>query len=189
MGLLGRNGSDFSAAIVGSCLGSSKVEFWTDVDGIYTADPRVVKDAVLVDDMTYEEAMELSFFGSKVLHPKTLAPLAAKGIEAWSLNSHNPSARGTRIGKGPFENSAKKGPVCGISCLKDCAMISVSGSGMKGRKGMAARIFSAVSNAGISILLITQSSSEYTISFCVRKAFANEVQDVLKSYKSYKSPG
>ena len=181
MGLLGRNGSDFSAAIVGSCLGSSKVEFWTDVDGIYTADPRVVKDAVLVDDMTYEEAMELSFFGSKVLHPKTLAPLAAKGIEAWSLNSHNPSARGTRIGKGPFENSAKKGPVCGISCLKDCAMISVSGSGMKGRKGMAARIFSAVSNAGISILLITQSSSEYTISFCVRKAFANEVQDVLKS--------
>ena len=181
MGLLGRNGSDFSAAIIGSCLGSSKVEFWTDVDGIYTADPRVVKDAVLVDDMTYEEAMELSFFGSKILHPKTLAPLAAKGIEAWSLNSHNPSARGTRIGKGPFENSAKKGPVCGISCLKDCAMISVSGSGMKGRKGMAARIFSAVSNAGISILLITQSSSEYTISFCVRKAFANEVQDVLKS--------
>jgi aspartokinase/homoserine dehydrogenase 1 len=179
MGLLGRNGSDFSAAIVGSCLGSSKVEFWTDVDGIFTADPRVVKDAILVDDMSYEEAMELSFFGSKVLHPKTLAPLAAKKIEAWSLNSHNPSARGTRIASGPFDSSA--GPVRGISCLKDCAMISVSGSGMKGRKGMAARIFSAVSSAGISVLLITQSSSEYTISFCVRKSFANEVQDILKS--------
>lgn len=180
MGLLGRNGSDFSAAIVGSCLNASKVEFWTDVDGIYTADPRVVKDAILVDDMTYEEAMELSFFGSKVLHPKTLAPLAAQGIEAWSLNSHNPSARGTRIANGPFD-SDKTGPVRGISCLKDCAVVSVSGSGMKGRKGMASRIFSAVSNAGISVLLITQSSSEYTISFCVRKAYADKVQDVLKA--------
>ncbi len=180
MGLMGRNGSDFSAAIVGSCLGSSKVEFWTDVDGVYTADPRVVKDAILVDNMTYEEAMELSFFGSKVLHPKTLAPLAAKGIEAWSLNSHNPSARGTCIGKGPYAED-KTGPVRGISCLKDCAMISVSGSGMKGRKGMATRIFQSVSNAGISILLITQSSSEYTISFCVRKAFASKVHDVLRN--------
>ncbi len=181
MGLLGRNGSDFSAAVVGASLGSKKVEFWTDVDGIYSADPRIVKDAVLVQDMSYEEAMELSFFGSKVLHPKTLAPLAAKNIEAWSLNSHNPAARGTRIGKGPFESEKKAGPVRGISCLKDCAMVSVSGSGMKGRKGMATRIFSAVSNAGISILLITQSSSEYTLSFCVRKEFANRVQDVLKS--------
>ncbi len=180
MGLLGRNGSDFSAAIVGYSLGASKVEFWTDVDGIYTADPRVVKDAILVKDMSYEEAMELSFFGSKVLHPKTLSPLASKGIEAWSLNSHNPQARGTRIGKGPFEDS-ETGPVRGISCLKDCAMISVSGSGMKGRKGMAARIFSAVSNAGISVLLITQSSSEYTLSFCVRKASSAKVQDVLKA--------
>ncbi|MCR5080365.1 MAG: bifunctional aspartate kinase/homoserine dehydrogenase I [Treponema sp.] len=180
MGLMGRNGSDFSAAIIGYCLGASKVEFWTDVDGVYTADPRVVKDAVLVDNMTYEEAMELSFFGSKVLHPKTLSPLASKGIEAWSLNSHNPSARGTCIGKGPYPTDST-GPVRGISCLKDCAMISVSGSGMKGRKGIASRIFQAVSNAGISILLITQSSSEYTISFCIRKAYAEKVSDILRA--------
>ncbi len=180
MGLLGRNGSDFSAAIVGYSLDSSKIEFWTDVDGIYTADPRVVPDAILVKDMSYQEAMELSFFGSKVLHPKTLSPLASKGIEAWSLNSHNPSARGTRIGNGPFDDS-DTGPVRGISCLKDCAMISVSGSGMKGRKGTAARIFSAVGNAGISVLLITQSSSEYTLSFCVRKHSANKALDVLKA--------
>ena len=181
MGLLGRNGSDFSAAIVGVSLGSSKVEFWTDVDGIYTADPRIVPDAVLVDDMSYEEAMELSFFGSKVLHPKTLAPLKAKGIEAWSLNSYNFNSRGSRIGKGPYLSADKTGPVRGISCLKDVAMISVSGPGMKGRNGTAARIFSAVSNAGISILLITQSSSEYTISFCVKKSHANSVIDVLKA--------
>lgn len=181
MGLLGRNGSDFSAAIVGSCLGSKKVEFWTDVDGIYTADPRIVKDAILVKDMSYEEAMELSFFGSKVLHPKTLAPLAAKNIEAWSLDSFKPEARGTRIGRGPFESEKNAGPVRGISCLKDCAMVSVSGPGMKGKKGMAGRIFASAGNAGISILLITQSSSEYTISFCVRKADANRIQDVLKA--------
>ncbi len=180
-GLLGRNGSDFSAAIAGASLGASRVEFWTDVDGIYTADPRIVSDAILVDDMTYEEAMELSFFGSKVLHPKTLAPLAAKNIEAWSLNSHNPASRGTRIGRGPYHRDKNSGPVRGISCLKKTAMISVSGSGMKGRSGMAARIFAAVSRAGISILLITQSSSEYTISFCVRQSQAGAVQDILSS--------
>lgn len=179
MGLLGRNGSDFSASIIGAGLGSSKVEFWTDVDGIYTADPRIVPDAILVQDMTYEEAMELSFFGSKVLHPKTLAPLAAKGIEAWSLNSHNPSARGTRIGKGPFESEKGMGPVRGVSCLKNTSLVSVSGSGMKGKTGMASRIFAAVTRAGISILLITQSSSEYTISFCVRQAESEAVKDAL----------
>ncbi|MBQ3966567.1 MAG: bifunctional aspartate kinase/homoserine dehydrogenase I [Treponema sp.] len=182
MGLLGRNGSDFSAAIIGAGLGAKKVEFWTDVDGIYTADPRIVPDAILVQDMTYEEAMELSFFGSKVLHPKTLAPLAAKGIEAWSLNSHNPSARGTRIGKGPYvDNEKTPNAVRGISSLKNVAMVSVSGSGMKGRTGTASRIFAAVSRAGVSLLLITQSSSEYTITFCVRASQAVLVKDVLSA--------
>ncbi len=176
MGLLGRNGSDFSAALVGVGLGSKKVEFWTDVDGIFTADPRIVKDAIMIDDMSYEEAMELSFFGSKVLHPKTLAPLAAKGIEAWSLNTMNPASRGTRITSGQFESG---GPIRGISCLKNTAIISVSGSGMKGKSGMAARIFASVSRAGISMLLITQSSSEYTISFCVNQSDARVVQEVL----------
>lgn len=177
-GLLGRNGSDFSASIIGSCLGAKRVEFWTDVDGVFSADPRIVKDAILVDDMSYSEAMELAFFGSKVLHPKTLAPLAAKGIEAWSLNSHNPSARGTRIGLGPFAQN-RKSAVCGISCLKNIAMISVGGTGMRGHSGMASRIFGAVSGAGISVVLITQSSSEYTISFCVRDEESDRVKDVL----------
>ena len=181
MGLLGRNGSDFSAAIIGASLRSKRVEFWTDVDGVYTADPRVVKDAILVDDMSYEEAMELSFFGSKVLHPKTIAPLQAKGIEAWSLNSHNPSARGTRIGQGPFESRKGKSSICGISSLKHVSMISVGGSLMRGRTGMASKIFSAVSSAGSSILLITQSSSEYTISFCVRDSEADVVKDALEA--------
>lgn len=181
MGLLGRNGSDFSAAIIGASLGASRVEFWTDVDGIFTADPRVVKDVILVDDMSYEEAMELAFFGSKVLHPKTLAPLAAKNIEAWSKNSHKPNLRGTRIGRGPFKTEKKVGAVRGISSLKNTAMISVSGTSMRGRTGMASRIFAAVSRASISILLITQSSSEYTISFCVRDYEADRAVDALKA--------
>lgn len=178
MGLLGRNGSDFSAAIVGVGLNSAKVEFWTDVDGVYTADPRIVKDAILVDNMSYEEAMELSFFGSKVLHPKTLTPLAARNIDVWSLNSHNPSARGTRIGRGPFPAI---GPVRGITCLKNTAMVSISGSGMRGKTGIAARIFSAVSRGGVSMLLITQSSSEYTISFCVNQNAAQTVRQILST--------
>ena len=178
MGLLGRNGSDFSAAIIGASLRVKRVEFWTDVDGIFTADPRVVKDAILIDDMSYEESMELSFFGSKVLHPKTIAPLQAKGIEAWSLNSHNPSARGTRIGKGPFASRGKSS-ICGVSTLKHVSMISVGGALMRGRTGMASKIFSAVSSAGTSILLITQSSSEYTISFCVRDDEAEKVKVAL----------
>ncbi len=181
-GLLGRNGSDFSAALIAKGLNSSRMEFWTDVDGIFTADPRIVKDAILVDNMTYEEAMELSFFGSKVLHPKTLTPLMSNGIETWSLNSHNPQARGTRIGTGPFEST---GSVRGITSLKDVALMTVSGSGLKDKFGSAARIFQAVSRADVSMLLITQSSSEYSVSFCVKQVYAKKVTKELNTEFEY----
>ncbi|MDR1786688.1 MAG: bifunctional aspartate kinase/homoserine dehydrogenase I [Spirochaetaceae bacterium] len=185
VGLLGRNGSDFSAAIIAYGLNASRVEFWTDVDGIFTADPRIVRDAFLVEDVSYEEAMELSFFGSKVLHPKTLAPLSTRGIEAWSLNTFNPQARGTRITSLEKIRSSRSAgeaqAVRGISCLKDTAMVSVSGAGMKGRTGTAARVFASVSRGGISLLLITQSSSEYTISFCVKRREAREVRSILEA--------
>lgn len=167
--LLGRNGSDFSAALMAMGLNADRFEIWSDVDGIYTADPRIVRDAVLVSDISYEEAMELSFFGSKVLHPKTIAPIAARKIETWSLNTFNPSGRGTRIvSSDSIVIDPAAGPVRGITCLKDLSLVSVSGAGLKGKKGTAARIFGAVSRSGVSVLLITQSSSEYTISFCVR---------------------
>lgn len=178
--LLGRNGSDFSAALMAMGLKADKLEIWSDVDGIYTADPRIVSDAILVNDISYEEAMELSFFGSKVLHPKTIIPIAARGIETWSLNSFNPNARGTRIASAksiPIDPAS--GPVRGVSCLKDTALVSVSGAGLKGKKGTAARVFNAVSRSGVSILLITQSSSEYTISFCVRGTEAKVVKKAL----------
>jgi len=179
--LLGRNGSDFSAALMAMGLKAAKLEIWSDVDGIFTADPRIVSDAILVDDISYEEAMELSFFGSKVLHPKTIIPIAAHGIETWSLNSFNRTARGTRIASADsIPANAATGPVRGISCLKNTAIVSVSGAGLKGKRGTAARVFNAVSRSGISILLITQSSSEYTISFCVRGTESKEVRNALK---------
>jgi aspartokinase/homoserine dehydrogenase 1 len=179
--LLGRNGSDFSAAIMAMGLKASKLEIWSDVDGIYTADPRIVHDAVLVNDISYEEAMELSFFGSKVLHPKTITPIAARRIETWSLNSFNRAARGTRIAAAdsiPVDPAS--GPVRGVTSLKDTTLVSVAGAGLKGKKGTAARVFGAVSRSGVSILLITQSSSEYTISFCVKGKEAHAVRKALE---------
>ncbi|HKL85972.1 MAG TPA: bifunctional aspartate kinase/homoserine dehydrogenase I [Treponemataceae bacterium] len=179
--LLGRNGSDFSAALMAMGLMADKFEIWSDVDGIYTADPRIVHDAVLVHDISYEEAMELSFFGSKVLHPKTIAPIAARKIETWSLNTFNRTGRGTRIASSesiPLDPIA--GPVTGITCLKDISLVSISGAGLKGKKGTAARIFSAVSRSGVSVLLITQSSSEYTISFAVRDSEYHSVKAALQ---------
>ena len=178
-GLLGRSGSDVSAALAGAALGASRVEFWSGADGIFTADPGIVSDASRVEELSYEEAMELSFFGSKILHPKTLAPLAAQGIDALSLDSRNPSARGTRIGRAVQDGGGN--PVRGISCLKDCAVVSVSGSGMKGRAGTASRVFAAAGRAGVSVLLITQSSSEYTISFCVRQEQTERVCAALNN--------
>lgn len=179
--LLGRNGSDFSAALMAMGLGAQKLEIWSDVDGIFTADPRIVSDAVLVSDISYEEAMELSFFGSKVLHPKTLTPIASRNIETWSLNSFNRNARGTRIASAStVSHLAGEGPVRGVTCLKDTSLVSVTGAGLKGKKGIAARIFQAVSRSGVSVLLITQSSSEYTISFCVHGSEAQDVRLALE---------
>ncbi len=178
--LLGRNGSDFSAALMAMALGAKRLEIWSDVDGIFTADPRIVSDARLVHDISYEEAMELSFFGSKVLHPKTLSPIASRKIETWSLNSFNPSARGTRITcASMIPHDADESPVRGVSCFKDAVLVSVSGAGLKGRRGTAARVFQAVSRSGASALLITQSSSEFTISFCVRASDTLAVRESL----------
>ena len=178
--LLGRNGSDFSAALMAMGVRAERLEIWTDVDGIFTADPRIVPDAQLVKALSYEEAAELSFFGSKVLHPKTLGPLAACGIETLSLNSFNPQAAGTRIAAASkIPPAPESQPVRGVTVLKDVAVISVSGIGLKDRRGSAARIFSAAAASGVSVLLITQSSSEYSLTFCVRQKEAAHVIEAL----------
>ena len=160
---LGRNGSDYSAAVLAVCLQAQACEIWTDVDGVYNADPRLVKDAQLIDKMSYHEAMELSYFGAKVLHPKTIAPLSQHQIACWIKNTHAPEVLGTVISN----ESEPSESVKAISNLSDVAMINVSGPGMKGMVGMASRVFSAISQANISVIMISQSSAEYCISFCV----------------------
>lgn len=162
--VLGRNGSDYSAAVLSACLHAECCEIWTDVDGVYTCDPRQVPDARLLKAMSYQEAMELSYFGAKVLHPRTIAPIAQFHIPCLIKNTENPQAPGTLISA---DCSGDSLPVKGITQLNNMAMINVSGPGMKGMIGMAARVFAVMSRNKISVVLITQSSSEYSISFCV----------------------
>ncbi len=171
--VLGRNGSDYSAAVLAACLKAECCEIWTDVDGVYSCDPRLVKDAKLLTSLSYAEAMELSYFGAKVLHPKTIAPIAQHHIPCLIKNTHNPQAEGTLISA---QTSNQKLRVKGISDLKGLSMLSISGPGMKGIVGMAGRIFSTVSRAGVSIILITQSSSEYSLSFCI---YSNDTQQAI----------
>jgi len=162
--LLGRNGSDYSAAVLAACLKAESCEIWTDVDGIYTCDPQTVPDAKLLQTLSYQEAMELSYFGAKILHPRTIIPISQFGIPCLIKNTTNPEAPGTLI-------SSKKSNdgylVKGITNLSNMVMINVSSSGIKGMVSMVARIFTAISRSGVSVALITQSSSEYRISFCV----------------------
>lgn len=168
--LLGRNGSDYSAACLAAISKAQCCEIWTDVDGVYSCDPRAVPDAVLLRRMSYKEAMELSYFGAKVLHPRTITPIAQYRIPCLIKNTLNPQGEGTLISEETDRNLITKG----ISDLKNVSMINVSGPGMKGMVGMAGRLFTCISRANVSIVLITQSSSEYSITFCVHSedAFA-----------------
>ena len=175
--VLGRNGSDYSAAVLAACLRADCCEIWTDVDGVYTCDPRQVPDARLLKSMSYQEAMELSYFGAKVPHPRTIAPIAQFQIPCLIKNTANPQAPGTLIGA---EGEPDESPVKGITNLNNMAMVNVSGPGMKGMVGMAARVFAAMSRTGISVVLITQSSSEYSISFCVPQSELARARHVLE---------
>ncbi|MDR2185756.1 MAG: bifunctional aspartate kinase/homoserine dehydrogenase I [Treponema sp.] len=161
---LGRGGSDTSAAIFGAALGAERVEIWTDVEGILTADPRMVKNAFRIESISYNEAMELSHFGAKVLHPPTVRPALEKGIPILIKNTFNPSGGGTLI-----SNDADPGgyPIRGISSLNNVTLIRVQGSGMVGIAGFSSRLFGALAGKRISVIMISQASSEYSICFAV----------------------
>lgn len=165
---LGRNGSDYSAAVLAVCTEADCCEIWTDVDGVFNADPRLIKEAKLLDYLSYQEAMELSYFGASVLHPKTIGPIAQFHIPCLIKNTGNPSAPGTLISN--EDDKTKK--VKAISNLDDLTMVNVSGPGMKGMVGMASRVFATMSQESISLVLISQSSSEYCISFCIHSVDA-----------------
>lgn len=176
LALLGRNGSDYSAAIIAAGVQASACEIWTDVDGVYSADPRQVKNAKLIEQLSYAEAMELSYFGAKVLHPKTIGPLAQAGIPCYIKNTLNPAAPGSCI-----STQSDAALVKGISSLEHLALITVSGPGLKGVVGMASRVFAAMAREKVSVNLITQSSSEFSISFCVAEDDLQRAREALEA--------
>ncbi|SFC37285.1 bifunctional aspartate kinase/homoserine dehydrogenase I [Pseudoalteromonas denitrificans] len=162
---LGRNGSDYSASIAAASVQAKVCQIWTDVDGVYSADPRFITKAVKIDNLSYKEAMELSYFGAKVLHPKTILPCAKASVPCEIKNTHNPDAPGSLIS----DEAGDEKTVKALSSLENLAMLTVSGPGMKGKVGMASRVFDALAKDDVSIVLITQSSCEFSISFCVHE--------------------
>ncbi len=174
---LGRSGSDYTAALFAAALDSESIEIWTDVDGFMSADPRMVKEAFVLPQVSYEEAMEMSFFGAKVIHPQTLVPAIAKNIPVYVKNSFSVKLPGTLISpeKGDFKH-----PVKGIASFEGISLINVQGTGMVGVPGIAGRLFGALARKDINIIMITQASSEHSISFVVQSREAPAAKNVLE---------
>lgn len=175
---LGRGGSDYTAAILGDCLDAVEIWTWTDVDGVMTADPRVVPNARVIPQISFNEISELAYFGAKVLHPKTIRPILERNIPLWVKNTFNPDYPGTRITR---EGPPVAGKVTAISIIRDLSMITVAGRGMLGVPGIAARTFSAVAKTGASVLMISQASSEQSICFVIPTPATKEVVRSLEA--------
>jgi len=161
---LGRGGSDYSASILGAALAADAVWTWTDVDGVLTADPRMVPEARIIPELSYSEVGELAYFGAKVLHPKTIRPVVESGIPLWVKNTFNPTCPGTRI---VAEPKSTPGTVKAVTAIPGLSMVTVEGRGMMGVPGIAARTFSAVASQDASVLMISQASSEQSICFVI----------------------
>ncbi|MEQ1677070.1 MAG: aspartate kinase, partial [Chitinophagaceae bacterium] len=170
---LGRGGSDYTAAIVASALNAKLLEIWTDVSGMMTADPRLTSNARIIRAISYQEAMELSHFGAKVIYPPTIQPVMSKGIPVWIKNTFAPQDEGTVI-----ESVAKGGGdiVRGISSINSIALLSLEGSGMIGIPGFSKRLFEALSSEKINVILITQSSSEHSICVGIDSGFVEKAK-------------
>ncbi|MGD8322953.1 MAG: bifunctional aspartate kinase/homoserine dehydrogenase I [Gammaproteobacteria bacterium] len=174
---LGRNGSDYSASIFAALLDAEEVTIWTDVDGVMSGDPRRVPEATVISEISYNEAMELAYFGAKVIHPQTMAPVIACNIPIRIRNTFNPDFPGTRIAAAG-ENA--QAVVKGISGVESVALINLEGAGMIGVPGTADRLFGALRDAGISVMMISQGSSEHSICFAVREEEAERVRRVVQ---------
>ena len=173
---LKRNGSDLSASIFAALLGAASVTIWTDVDGVFSADPRRVPDAIVIPELSYQEAAELAYFGAKVIHPNTMAPAIAKNITVWIKNSFKPEAPGTRISA----SSPSDLPIKGFAAVEDMALINVEGTGMIGIPGVAHKLFGALRAVGVSIVMISQASSEHSICFAVPRAHAELAKKTIE---------
>lgn len=165
---LGRNGSDYTAAIFARLCHADRLTIWTDVDGVLSADPRLVPEAQVLPTLSYAEACELAYFGARVLHPQTMAPVQARGTPLRIRNTLNPAAPGTWIlAKNP-QDAAPRSPVKGLSLVRDLAVLELAGNGMVGVPGIAERLFAALHGAGVSVTMISQGSSEHSICCIVR---------------------
>ena len=173
---LGRGGSDYTASIIAAALKAEALEIWTDVDGFMTADPKVIKTAYTINELSYVEAMELCNFGAKVIYPPTIYPVCIQHIPIRVRNTFNPSSKGTVI-KDEIKNDQK--PIKGISSIKGTSLITVSGLSMVGVIGVNHRIFSTLAKEGVSVFLVAQASSENSTSIGVQDADADKAVDVL----------
>ena len=172
---LGRNGSDHSAAIFAALTKAAELTIWTDVDGVMSADPNRVPEAQVIDRLTYNEAMELAYFGAKVIHPQTLGPAVENDIPVIIRNSYRPEHPGSRI----EAQAAPTNNIKGITAVGGMALVNLEGSGMIGVPGTADRLFAALKNAGVSVTLISQASSEHSICIAVPENLADRAQRVV----------
>lgn len=185
---LGRGGSDYTAALVAAALGAKTLEIWTDVDGFMSADPRIISSAHKLEHLTYQEAMELSHFGAKVIYPPTILPVFKLHIPIYIKNTFNPTCPGTLIDDQPEEGASHK--VRGISSIRDVSLLTFSMIGMVGISGFSSRLFGALAAGSINIILIAQASSEISISFVVEsKESARAVELIEKEFRQELSAG
>jgi aspartate kinase len=175
---LGRGGSDYSAAILGQALQAGEVWIWTDVDGVMSADPRLVPDARTIPTLSYREVAELAYYGAKVLHPKTIRPCVENGIPLRIKNTFNPDHPGTVI---VSNGTAEQGDIKAVTAVKNQSLVTIEGRGMMGVPGIAARAFGAVAGIRVSVLLITQSSSEQSICFSIPESVTAQVTAALET--------
>ena len=173
---LGRNGSDFSASIFAALLDAGEIHIWTDVDGVMSADPRLVPEAVVLDTLSYDEAMELAYFGAKVIHPSTMAPAVERGLPIFIRNTFKPELAGTRIHAGPSLGFAVKG----LATVESIALLNLEGTGLIGVPGTAQRLFGALRDAGISVIMISQGSSEHSICFAVPASAVERAREAVE---------
>ena len=173
---LGRGGSDYTASIIAAAVDASVLEIWTDVSGMMTADPRLVSNTKVIPFISYQEAMELSHFGAKVIYPPTIQPVMNKSIPVWIKNTFSPEDHGTLI---KSEIAANGGSIRGISSINNIALISLEGSGMVGIPGFSKRLFEALSNNKINVILITQGSSEHSICVGIEQHNAGKAREVV----------
>jgi aspartokinase/homoserine dehydrogenase 1 len=175
---LGRGGSDYTAAIYAAALDASLLEIWTDVDGFMTADPRVISKAYVIKSLSYSEAMELSHFGAKVIYPPTILPVYQKGIPLLIKNTMNPSATGSLITESRL--NGKEFPIKGISSISEISLVTIQGLGMVGVTGVSMRLFTALANENINVILISQASSENSITVGIDTIRAKNAEEAVR---------